>query len=583
LVISTATESDGSQASSSETLPVDIAGVATAPILSVQPASGEAGTAIALTIASALTGTDGQESLSITIAGVPPGAALSAGTPRADGRWLLAPDQLNNLIFYSGSSFTAGFANLTVTSTATESDGLQASSSVTLPVTINAAVQPPALSLPPSDSGDAGTAISLDIESWLVSNVGQESLSVQIAGLPSGATLSAGIQNADGSWTLTADQLGNLAMLVPAGSFAGFASLTVTATATATDGRQAWSSGLLPVTIGGVATSGDAGTTIALDIDPLLIDPNTGEPPSSLTIAGVPDSGWLSAGDRNDDGSWTLTPDQGYGLMLVLPAGYVGTASLEITAIDDQGTPQPTLTLPLTVIGSGAAVSAISSVQDSSAAAGYGDIPLQMATSTATDSSDNSRPSTSANGSTATQELLVSGNNKTAVAGTDGARLVADGSNNRLQGNVGNDTFVASGTNNTLIGGGGRDVYNFNAGDGQETIVNGVSTNSAASGELDFGPGILASQLWFQQNGNNLQIDVMGSASEVTVAGWFSSPQSQLAEIKADGVKLDSQISQLVQAMATYSAGNPGFNPAAVTQALNDPALQGAVAAAWHQ
>jgi hypothetical protein len=50
----------------------------------------------------------------------------------------------------------------------------------------------------------------------------------------------------------------------------------------------------------------------------------------------------------------------------------------------------------------------------------------------------------------------------------------------------------------------------------------------------------------------------------------------------ADGAKLDSQIAQLVSAMASYSASNPGFNPATATQMPNDPNLQGAIAAAWH-
>jgi len=78
---------------------------------------------------------------------------------------------------------------------------------------------------------------------------------------------------------------------------------------------------------------------------------------------------------------------------------------------------------------------------------------------------------------------------------------------------------------------------------------------------------------------------VTGSTSHVTVANWFAGPQSQLQEITAGGLKLDSQIAQLVQAMATYSATHEGFDPSAsgTTQTPNDPALQGAIAAAWHQ
>jgi hypothetical protein len=34
--------------------------------------------------------------------------------------------------------------------------------------------------------------------------------------------------------------------------------------------------------------------------------------------------------------------------------------------------------------------------------------------------------------------------------------------------------------------------------------------------------------------------------------------------------------------MATYSANNPGFNPATATQMPTDSNLQSAIAAAWH-
>jgi hypothetical protein len=43
-----------------------------------------------------------------------------------------------------------------------------------------------------------------------------------------------------------------------------------------------------------------------------------------------------------------------------------------------------------------------------------------------------------------------------------------------------------------------------------------------------------------------------------------------------------SAVAQLVQAMATYSAGNPGFDPTSVAQAPNDAGLQTTIAASWH-
>jgi serralysin len=117
----------------------------------------------------------------------------------------------------------------------------------------------------------------------------------------------------------------------------------------------------------------------------------------------------------------------------------------------------------------------------------------------------------------------------------------------------------------------------FNAGD-----VNGLSTNTAASGELQLGPGITDNNLWFVRSGSDLEIEVMGTPSAITVADWFDSSAYQLRDITAGGLKLDGQVAQLVQAMATYSSSHPGFDATAVAQAPSDLSLQGAIAAAWH-
>lgn len=115
---------------------------------------------------------------------------------------------------------------------------------------------------------------------------------------------------------------------------------------------------------------------------------------------------------------------------------------------------------------------------------------------------------------------------------------------------------------------------------GQVTINDNATSN--ATNELEFTGNITDQNLWFLQSGNNLKIDVLGTNSSVTMDEWSST--SQLQEIAAGGLKIDSQISQLVQAMATYSASNPGFDPSSSNASLvpNDANLQNAVGAAWH-
>jgi hypothetical protein len=162
-------------------------------------------------------------------------------------------------------------------------------------------------------------------------------------------------------------------------------------------------------------------------------------------------------------------------------------------------------------------------------------------------------------------------------------------------------TWTGSSTNSTLTGNDyGSNIFQF--GDGSEVANGGARSNvfqvsassdqaeinlsaSAASrNELDFVGGITNDELWFVQSGDDLKIDLLGTSTEVSVANWFASGSHPLQEISAGGLKVDSQISQLVQAMATYSAGNPGFDPtvSSVHTIPNDNGLQTAVAAAWH-
>jgi serralysin len=168
------------------------------------------------------------------------------------------------------------------------------------------------------------------------------------------------------------------------------------------------------------------------------------------------------------------------------------------------------------------------------------------------------------------------------VAGEGNDTLTGSSGNDLLIGGAGNDILAGGGGSDVLVGGGGNDTYRFGTGDGRDAIVNGLSTNTAASGELQLDPGITDKNLWFVRSGSDLEIEVMGTQSAITVADWFDSSAYQLRDITAGGLKLDGQIAQLVQAMVTYSSGHPGFDATAVAQAPNDASLQGAIAAAWH-
>ncbi|MDB5393136.1 MAG: uncharacterized protein JWM91_642 [Rhodospirillales bacterium] len=171
---------------------------------------------------------------------------------------------------------------------------------------------------------------------------------------------------------------------------------------------------------------------------------------------------------------------------------------------------------------------------------------------------------------------------------------VAPSGQHTLTAGVGTYTVAANAPGVTLVAGSGTDTlsasnisgtdfYQFGAGAGTTTILNGVSSNSGPSNELNFGSGLSSQDLWLVQSGNDLKIDLMGTHSSVTISGWFSgSSYKQLGEITAAGLKLDAAVSQLVQAMNSYSANHPGFELTAVPTSPSDPALQSAIASAWH-
>jgi hypothetical protein len=109
-------------------------------------------------------------------------------------------------------------------------------------------------------------------------------------------------------------------------------------------------------------------------------------------------------------------------------------------------------------------------------------------------------------------------------------------------------------------------------------------SSSAQSNELDFLGGIANENLWFIKAGNDLRIDLIGTNTRLDVHNEFGGNGSQMQLITAGGLKLDSQLLQLVQSMATYSAANPGFDPtsSSIATVPNNADLQNALAASWH-
>jgi len=375
-----ATEAAGGSASAAaQTITVTVAPVADTPTLTVSTAAGLNDSAIPLAIAAALADGDGSESLAIAISSVPAGAILSAGTDQGGGTWHLTAAQLAGLTIAPPPGDDADFT-LTVTATATEVGGGTATASDTLSVIV--AADPLTLVAQPA-AGNEDSAIGLDIAAIVLDPT--DTVTVTIAGVPAGATLSAGIDQGGGTWALSVAQLAGLTITPPTNRDADF-TLTVTATAEHQAGGSFTQSQDLAVTVDPVAdapslsfddVSGDPDTAITLNVTAGLGDPD-GSESLTLRFTGVPAGAVLSLGSDQGGGVWQIDGAQALNLSALTitpPAGSVVDFTLGIEAIVHDGASTASEAGSFTVSIAGGADQPLLSVEDAS---GSEDSPIAL-------------------------------------------------------------------------------------------------------------------------------------------------------------------------------------------------------------
>jgi len=192
---------------------ITVRAVAQQPTLTVQPAEGDENSVVPLHVTAALEDTDGSESLTVEFANVPAGASLSAGTHLPSSSvWIVSAADLSTLTITlphgSEDSFT-----LQVTAIATEASPIAAAPtarSVTLPlvVTVHAIAYAPTLVLAASTvSTLEDVSVVLPISAISNDPDHNDVLTVSITGLPTGASLSNAVKQADGSFLISASAL----------------------------------------------------------------------------------------------------------------------------------------------------------------------------------------------------------------------------------------------------------------------------------------------------------------------------------------------------------------------------------------
>ena len=209
-----AESTDGS--TSEQDFSIQISDVNEGGSLSMAPASGAEDQAIALEIS--LDGLESGATHEVTISGVPEGATLSAGIDQGDGSWSLSPDDLSDLQITPPANSDADF-NLRVELSSDEG-GETVTVVDELPVSVQAVADTPTLTVTTGEPvvTESGQEIPLSIDGSLGDQDGSESLAITVGGLPGGVELSAGTDNGDGSWSLTAEEIPGLVARVPEGT-----------------------------------------------------------------------------------------------------------------------------------------------------------------------------------------------------------------------------------------------------------------------------------------------------------------------------------------------------------------------------
>lgn len=172
------------------------------------------------------------------------------------------------------------------------------------------------------------------------------------------------------------------------------------------------------------------------------------------------------------------------------------------------------------------------------------------------------------------------------VSGGDAAGDTISGFEH-VTGSDNNDTLIGDSGANTLDGGAGTDVldgglgsdtYLFGRGSDTDIVVNGDST--VATDKVLFGAGIDKEQLWFQRDGADLNVSVIGTDDELVVRDWYASAQKRVDTFETAAVDslTEANVQQLVAAMAAFDP--PSGSSLDLPQAVLDE-LQPTLTAAW--
>ena len=148
-----------------------------------------------------------------------------------------------------------------------------------------------------------------------------------------------------------------------------------------------------------------------------------------------------------------------------------------------------------------------------------------------------------------------------------------------IKGNNGTNTLDGGAGNDTLIGRDGGDKYLFGRSSGVDQILE--EADGSGSDIVSFGENIATEQVWFLQDGLDLEVSVIGTNDKLLIDDWFDNSSHQIEEFRtSDGALLsNSDVQMLVDAMAAFSP--PAFGQETLPTGAYQDDLLPVIAASW--
>ena len=162
--------------------------------------------------------------------------------------------------------------------------------------------------------------------------------------------------------------------------------------------------------------------------------------------------------------------------------------------------------------------------------------------------------------------------NDTLDGGIGNDTLDGDYGNDTLEGGSGDDSLSGSGGNDTLHGGSGNDwlsggdgddVYQFNLGDGQDTIAIGDPFWSSPADTLKFGTGITSDRITVSRSGSTAILSINGTSDQIYLQDWTGTGRVKRIIFGDNSEWSAAQVDSLLPALPTAPPPPPVIPPVA--------------------